>query len=305
MIVLAEQRVQRHVAEHIVHPSHVPFVIESQSADVDGLGHERPGRRFFGNHQGLRVFLEDGRIEMAQEVDGFQVFPAAVLIGLPVAVGMAVIEIEHVGDGVDAQAVDVELADPEQGTGNEEGLDFRPAVVEIHRVPFLVFCQHGVARFIARFAIEMAQAVGVAAKMPRYPVEDDADAVAVAEVDEVHEVFRAAIAAGRREIPRPLVAPGTIEGIFAQRHELDVGIIHLFDIIDQLGRDIAVRQHFAVFAAAPRAEMDFVGQHGLTVRIVSTAAVHPFLVAPRVVELGQFRCRIGTYFRPEGIGIAL
>ena len=242
---------------------------------------------------------------MAQEVDGFQVFPAAVFIGLPVAVSMAVIEVEHVGDGVDAQAVDVELAEPEEGTGNEEGLDFRPAIVEIHRVPFLIFSQHGVARFIARFAVKMAQAVGVAAKMARYPVEDDADAVAVAQVDEIHQIFRLAIAAGRREIARPLIAPGAVEGIFAQRHELDVGIIHLFDIIDELGRYVAVRQHFPIFIAAPRAEMDFIGQHGLAVRIVSTAAVHPFLVAPRIVEFRQFRCRIGTYFRPEGVRIAL
>ena len=61
---------------------------------------------------------------MAQKVDGFQIFPAAVLIGLPFSVGMAVVEIQHIGHGVDAKAVDMELAQPKEGTGNEEGLDF-------------------------------------------------------------------------------------------------------------------------------------------------------------------------------------
>ena len=218
---------------------------------------------------------------------------------------MAVVEVEHVGHGVDAQAVDVELAEPEEGAGNEEGLDFRPAVVEVHRVPFLVFGQHGIARFIARFAVEVAQAVGIAAEVARHPVEDDADAVFVAEVDEVHQVFRLAVAARRREVARALVAPGTVERIFAERHELDVRVIHFLDVVHELRCDVAVREHFPVFTAAPGTHMDFIGEHGLAVRIVGTAAVHPFLVAPRIVELGQFRCRIGTYFRPEGIGIAL
>ena len=197
VIVLAEQGIHGHVAQHIVHPAHVPLIIEAQAADVDRFGDKRPSRRFFGDHEGLRKFFKDGRIEMAQKVDGFQIFPAAVLIGLPFSVGMAVVEIQHIGYGVDAKAVDMELAQPKEGTGNEEGLDFRPAVVEVHRIPFLVFRQDRISRFVARFAVEVAQAVGVAAKVARHPVEDDADAVSVAVVDEIHKIFRRAIAAGR------------------------------------------------------------------------------------------------------------
>ena len=305
MIILAEQRVHGHVAEHVVHPAHIPLIVESQAADINRLGHQRPGRRFFGDHKGMGKFAEYGLVQIAQEVDGFEVFPAAVLIGLPAAVGMAVVEIQHVGHGVDAQAVDVELAQPEHGAGNEEGLYFRPAVVEIHRVPFFVFRQHGVARFIAGLSVEIAQAVGIAAEMARHPVEDDADAVLMACVDEVHEVFRLAVAARRREVPRRLIAPRAVEGIFAQWHDFDVRIVHRRDVFHELVGDFAVRQHIAFFVAAPRAEMHFVGQHRLAVRVVLLAAVLPFFVLPRIAELGDFRGRVGAHFRPEGIGIAL
>ena len=42
VIPLAINRVEAHVVEHVVHPTHVPLVIETHAAHVDGLGDERP-----------------------------------------------------------------------------------------------------------------------------------------------------------------------------------------------------------------------------------------------------------------------
>ena len=87
----------------------------------------------------------------------------------------------------------------------------------------------------------------------------------MAVIDEIHEVFRPAVAAGHGKIARPLIAPGAVKGIFAQRHELDMGIMHIFHVVYQLVCQFPVGQHIAVFFAPPRAQVDFIGQHGLGV----------------------------------------
>ena len=66
-------------------------------------------------------------IELAQEIDGLQVLAPAVLVGNPFAFLARVIEVKHRGDGIDAQAVDVEAVAPEQRVGDEEIADFVPA----------------------------------------------------------------------------------------------------------------------------------------------------------------------------------
>jgi hypothetical protein len=49
LVELAEPRIQLEVIEHVVHPTHVPFEVETQAAHVGGLGHHRPGGGFLGN----------------------------------------------------------------------------------------------------------------------------------------------------------------------------------------------------------------------------------------------------------------
>ena len=43
------------VFEHVVHPAHVPFQIEAQTAKVGGARDLRPGSGFFGEGQRFRV----------------------------------------------------------------------------------------------------------------------------------------------------------------------------------------------------------------------------------------------------------
>ena len=113
VVPLAVDRVERHVLEHIVHPAHVPLVVEAHAAHVDRLRDQRPSRRFLSDHQGLRMILEDALVELLEEVHGLEVARVAVLVRRPLAILAAVVEVEHVRDCVDAQAVDVELLEPE------------------------------------------------------------------------------------------------------------------------------------------------------------------------------------------------
>src|SRR5581483_10262026 len=99
---------------------HVPLHGEAEAAEVDGLGNTGECGGLFGNGEsaghGVRLL-----VEAAQEVDSFEVLVAPVLVRYPLAGLAGIVEIEHGGDGVDTQAVDVKFLEPEERIGNEEG----------------------------------------------------------------------------------------------------------------------------------------------------------------------------------------
>ena len=61
------------------------------------------------------VMAPDSRcefVEALQEVDGFEVLAAPMAVGDPFARLTRVVEVQHGGDGIHAQAVDVKFAQP-------------------------------------------------------------------------------------------------------------------------------------------------------------------------------------------------
>ena len=73
-----------------------------------------------------------------------------------------------------------------------------------------------------------------------HPVEKHADAVLVAMVHEVQEVGGRAVAAGDGVVADGLVAPGAVERVLGDGHQLDVREAHVLDIIHQLVGQLAV-----------------------------------------------------------------
>ena len=106
VMMLAVDRILADVVQRVVHPAHVPFVAEAEPAEFDRARHLRPGGGFLGGRGRLREAREQLGVEAAQEGDRFEVLPAAMLVRNPAARRPAVVEIEHGGDRIDAQAVD-------------------------------------------------------------------------------------------------------------------------------------------------------------------------------------------------------
>ena len=108
----------------------------------------------------------------------------------------------------------------------------------------------------------------------RHPVDDHADAVLVAVIDEVHEVLRRAVAAGGGVVADRLVAPAAGERVLADRQQLDVRVAHLLAVLDELRGQLAVAQPAARVAriAPPTAEVHFVDRHRRVERVVLAAA---------------------------------
>ena len=250
--------------------------------------------------------LEDRLVELLDKVHGFQVARVAVLVRLPLAVLPAVVQVEHVGDGVDAQPVDVVLLEPEHGVRDEEALHFRPTVVEVRRAPLPVLGALLVVRFVERHAVEVAKPLLVLAEVARHPVHDDGDAVRMCRVDEVAEVIRLAIAARDRVVPRRLIAPRTVERMLAERHDLDVRIVHLLRVADELVGKFAIRQIAAFKRAPPRAEMNLVRQHGAGIRRMRLLALLPCGIVPLIfLHVVKARRRLGLLLCVEAVRIGL
>ncbi len=287
-VVLMEAAVDRlvtDVAERVVHPAHVPLVAEAEPAQVGGAGDRRPGRRFLGDGRRPRVLTEHQLVGLPQESDGLEVLVAAVLVGDPVPFLARVVEVEHRGDRIDAQSVDMELVEPEQAIGDEKVADLGPAVVVDQGVPVAMEALARVGMLVEGGAVEPGEAVRIGRKVPRHPVDDDADARSMAGVDKGAELLRRPMPDGRREKADGLVTPRTVERILAHRHELDVGEAHLLDVgHEPLGElDIGEVAARSFADPLPGAEMHLVDAHRPVGELALGPLRHPLGVAPVVV----------------------
>ena len=187
------------------------------------------------------------RVGAAQELDGVDVLAPAVAVRNPAAGGAAVVEIDHRGDRIDAQPIDAVALQPEQRVGDEEVRHLDAAVVVDQRAPVEMAALHRVGVLVERGAVEVSEPVRIVGEMPRHPVEQHAEALAVAGVDQRGEIRRRAEPAGRREQPGRLIAPRAVERMLRHRHQLDVGEAQVGGIGRKLFRQLAVGEPAAAF----------------------------------------------------------
>ncbi len=288
-------RVLLEVAQRVVHPAHVPLEAEAQAADVRGPRDAGPGGRLLGRADDPRLAGVGDLVELLEERDRLQVLAPAVLVGHPLAGLAGVVEVEHRGHGVDAQAVGVVLAQPVQGAGEQEVPHLVAPEVEDQRAPVGVRAAARVGVLVQRGAVELRQAPGVAREVRGHPVEDHADAVLVQAIGERPEAVGLAEARRHREVRGHLVAPRAAERVAHHRQQLDVREAHVLDVGGQLVGELGVVQRAVVLerVQAPRAEVDLVDAHRLAQRLALRALGHPLAVAPLVVAAVHDRGGLG------------
>ncbi len=242
MVELAEHRILLVVLQGVMHPAHVPFHAEAQSSSIGRARDHRPGSRFLGDRQRVGVVAIDRLVERAQEVHGGQVFTAAMFIGNPFAFLATVVEVEHRGDSVYAQPVDVVLVEPEQGAGDQERAHFVAAIVEDGAFPLGMESLAWIGMLEQMGAVKVCQAVLVVGEVRWHPVENHADAGLMQMVDQGHEVLRRALARGRGKVPRGLVTPGAEKRVFSYRQQFDVRKAQLANMVCQQRGDFPVAE---------------------------------------------------------------
>ncbi len=284
LVVPAMYGILGHVEQGIVHPPHVPLEAEAQTAHAGGTGDHGPGCGFLGDGDGTASLGVDLFVEGAQEGDGPQVFVATVIIGDPLPGLAAVIVVEHGGDGIDAQAVQVVFLDPEQGIGHQEIGDFGATEVVDQGIPILVIALPGIVVFKEGGAVEASQTVTVGGEVPGNPVHENTDIGLVQTIDEIFEIFWGAEPMGWGVHACGLVSPGAVKREFADGEEFHMGEPHLGQVFRQVVGQLPVGQVTIVFigVALPGTQMDFIDGHGLMQGIPGFAFGHPGLVPPHM-----------------------
>ena len=226
-----------------------------------GPGDARPGGRLLGDRDDAGHALVDGGVHLLEELHGLEVLPAAVDVGRPLAVLAGVVEVEHRGDAVDAQAVGVELLEPVERVGVEEVAHLVAAEVEDVGAPLLVPAALRVGVLVERGAVEAGQRPLVGGEVAGHPVEDHADPGLVQPVDQALEAVGVAEARVGREVGRHVVAPRAAERVLHHRHELDVGEAEVGDVGHERVGDLVPVVELAGVVLAPRGEVHLVDRH--------------------------------------------
>ena len=207
MLPAAMDRVLGEIIQRVVHPAHVPLEAEAQPAGVSRAADGGPRGRFLGEVHDAGVARVGLLVEHAQESDRVEVLAPALRIGNPFALAPRVIQIEHRGDRVDAQAVGMELAQPAFGAAEKEVAHLGAAEVKDVGSPVGLEPQARIEMLVERGAVEAREREIVGGEVARHPVEDHADTAAMEIVDEEAEVVGRAKTRGGREVAAHLVAP--------------------------------------------------------------------------------------------------
>ena len=228
MLALPEQGIGGHIVHHIVHPAHVPLEVEAQAVEVLlGLGDVGVGGGLLRHHDHVGIEGEGGGVHVLEEGHRVQVDIAAVLVGSPLAAPASVIQVEHGGHRVHPDAVHVELFQPVDHVGDQEGAHLIPAVIKDPGAPVRMLPAEGIGGLVAVPAVKLKQAALVPGEVRTHPVDDNADAPLVAQIHELHEVVGGAVPGGGGVVARNLIAPGGVIGELADGEQLHVGVAHL------------------------------------------------------------------------------
>ena len=242
---------------------------------------------------------------------------AAVNVGHPLAVVLAVVQVEHGGHSVHADAVGVVFLRPEQSVGDQEVGDLRSGVIVNQGSPVGMGSLSGIPVLVEAGAVVLRHAPGISGEVGGNPVQNHPDALAVHVVHEIHEIIRRAVPAGGGVISAHLVAPGGVQGMLHHRQKLHVGVPHLLDVLRQFRGDLPVIVKFRADDGVPLlvrlnllshkgTQMQLVDGHGLGLRVRLGPLVHPGLVVPFILfNVPDHGGRVGAQLRVVGVGVRL
>ena len=304
LMIFSVNRVFLDIEQEVVHPAHVPFQCEAKAAFFCVLCHAFPCSTVFRDNHSAGFSLGDDGVHVFQEFDGFQIFIAAVHIGDPLSFASAEIQMQQGCHRIHTQAVNVIFSQPEQSICQQEVAYFFSAVVKDICAPLDMFPQTRVFMFIQGCAVETSQRKVILREVGRYPVQNDANAVFVAGIDEVFEFIRAAVTAGRRIVACYLIAPAAVEGMFFDGKQFQMSITHFFCIGHQFFRQFCISQESVFFPAHPAAQMHFINVHGGFMHVIFLSCCHPAAVFPFIAfQRIQHRCCFGAQFRAEAVRV--
>ena len=267
-------RICAEIIQSIVHPAHIPFIVESQSPVLHGIGNLWKRGRILGCKDRRRMELFQPLVHVLEEFHCISVYTPG-RISLPV---------DSSADGIHSQTVYMVFGQPVIGGGLQEAPYVSTGMHKVAASPFAD--TYGRMRILVQSCpVILSQTIAVQCKMYRYKVHDHANAILMTAVNKIFQLIRSAVSGSGAEKACGLITPGFIAGIFVQRHDLQIIVAVVFYIGNQ---DFC---HF--FIGIPgicffgwlfkRTEMQFINIQRLLAAV--RAGCHPFFIVERIALL--------------------
>ena len=289
MIALTEIWIQFHVFQEIIHPAHVPFQRKSKAIILCFTCNLRPCGRLLCDHNRTVVSSKYNGIQMFEEFYCFKVLVITVLIGNPLAIFLAIIQIEHRCNCIYTEAVYMAFLDPVQCVGDQEVLDFRTSVIVDLGSPVRMLTLSRVFMLIDSSSIEIGKSMCILREMSRNPVEYNTDLVSVQVIHHIFEILCSTIPGSRCIISCYLISPGSVKWMLCNSHKFYMSISHLFDIGRQFmcKFTVIIKSRIILILCRmflPRTQMYFIDCHRFTFLVKFRTLLHPGGIFPFVIR---------------------
>ena len=160
--------------------------------------------------------------------------------------------------------------------------------------------------FIKLGPVILFEGIVIRREMGGHEVDDGTDAGIVQTVHEFLQFRRGPVPGRGREESRVLVAPAAVKGMLGQGHDLHMGIMVLFDIVDQFIHDvqIMVPAVLILLIALPGTQMQLINiQRPVKVQ---TPGLHPFVIRELVlIQVPDDGGPVGPQFHAKAVGVAV
>src|SRR5207253_10014467 len=122
-------------------------------------------------------------VQFFQQRDRFQIFAPTKFVWHPLAFFAAIIEIEHRSYCIDAQPIEMKLAQPEECIADEKITDLVAPVIENVSAPVGMLAFAWIEMLVQRRAVESSERKRVFRKMRGHPIHNRADAALMKIID--------------------------------------------------------------------------------------------------------------------------
>ena len=160
------------IIEGVIHPSHIPFIIEAKTALIDRISYFRERSGIFGSENDGRMHSLQSLIHILEKFHCIQV-DTTCRIALPV---------DRTADRIHADTVHMKFTDPVVGAGLQKAFCFSAGVHEIAASPF-TDTDSGIWIFKKSRSVIICKPVGIYGKMYRNKIHQDTDSMSVAGIN--------------------------------------------------------------------------------------------------------------------------
>ena len=298
VIALSHNGIELHILAEIMHPAHVPLECKSESLSSDLARNIGPSGRFLRNGKESGICSANNRIEMLEKLYRIVILIAAIFIGKPLTVLLAIIKIEHRCNCIHSDTVNMEFPEPVEYVCYKEILDLCLGIVEYLGSPVGMLSEPRIRMLVNARSVELTESMSVGCKMCGNPIKDNSDAVLMKLIYKIHEIFGLAVSGGRSIIARHLISPGSVKGMLCNTHQFYMGILHLFEILyDPLCElSVIVESVFrAVGMLHEGSDVAFVDRHRLLAPVLLIAVLLPFGIFPfKSGKVSYYGCGTGS-----------